>query len=72
MGRGGHQPIPSLIALRDPAAHARRRRSWNRAFSGAALKEYEQMFRQRGTQLVEALSRQEGVVDLAEWIGYFS
>ena len=71
-GRGGHQPIPSLIAMRDPAAHARRRKFWTRAFSVAALKEYEQMFRKRAGQFVEILGRQEGVVDLSQWISYFS
>lgn len=70
--KDGKKPEPSLIAFHDPVAHAHRRRRWNRAFSVAALKEYEQMFRQRATQLVETLSKQHGVIDLAQWISYFS
>ena len=64
--------IPPLIAFRDPVAHARRRRPWNRAFSVAALKEYEQILRKRAIELVEVLTRDKGVVDLSELIGCFS
>ncbi|KAJ3546904.1 hypothetical protein NM688_g5462 [Phlebia brevispora] len=71
-GRGMHQPVKSMIAVRDPAEHQRRRRPWNRAFNTAATKEYEPMLKKRAVQLVEALEKQSGIVDLAQWISYFS
>ena len=38
----------------------------------AALQEYEPMLRRRATQLVDDLGKQDGVVDLDEWIRRFS
>ncbi|GJE86759.1 cytochrome P450 [Phanerochaete sordida] len=71
-GRALHQdPLP-LISLPDDAEHARRRRSWNRAFSSAAVKEYQPIVAQRATQLIHALQEQQGVVDLAQWMSYFT
>ncbi|KAI0643598.1 high nitrogen upregulated cytochrome P450 monooxygenase 2, partial [Trametes meyenii] len=62
----------SLIAESNPHEHARRRRPWNRAFSTAALKGYEEIIGRRVTQLVDALSAQKGAVDLGKWIDFFT
>ena len=64
--------MPSLLSHRDAAAHAKRRKPWNRAFMPAAVLEYEPLLRRRATQLVDDLKKQEGVVDLDEWISLFS
>ncbi|TCD68353.1 hypothetical protein EIP91_010991 [Steccherinum ochraceum] len=62
-----------LIAWRDPAMHAQRRRPWTRAFSTAALKEYEPTLAERTVQLVEMMTRTPGkAVDLAECMRFFS
>lgn len=71
-GRAFHAPIPALIGFRDPVEHARRRKPWMRAFSTAALKEYEPTIAKRATQLTEALASQKGVVDLEQWISWFT
>lgn len=71
-GRAMHRPIPSLIACRDLVEHARRRRPWNRAFSTAAIKEYEPLLKKRAAQLVKILGRHDDIVDLAQYIEYFS
>ena len=63
--------ILSLVGLRDVAEHARRRRPWNRAFSTAALKEYEPIVAKRGAQLVNILAERK-VVDFAHWIHFFT
>ncbi|GJE99305.1 cytochrome P450 [Phanerochaete sordida] len=63
----------TLIGSRDPKEHQRRRRPWNRAFSGTALKEYNPMIQARVQELGDALAARRGqVVDLAEWIGFFT
>lgn len=71
-GRALHQdPLP-LISLLDDAEHSRRRKSWNRAFSSAAVREYQPVVAQRATQLVQALQEQRSVVDLSQWMSYFT
>ncbi|KAI0699707.1 cytochrome P450 [Cytidiella melzeri] len=71
-GRTFHTPLPSLIAIRERAAHARRRKVWNRGFNAAALKEYQPIITRRVEQLVEALGNQQGTVDLAQWMSFFT
>jgi cytochrome P450 len=56
------------------------RKPWNRAFSSAALKEYEVIVAKRTRQLIGCLEnlvdgsdRKEGVVlDVAAWLNYFT
>ncbi|KAI0042241.1 high nitrogen upregulated cytochrome P450 monooxygenase 2 [Auriscalpium vulgare] len=74
-----HRPKPLfLIAVRDPAQHAHQRRAWNRAFTNAALKEYEVPLAKRVQQLVSALDDivvaqgKCATVDLAAWFSYFA
>lgn len=66
-------PIRSLIAIRDPASHAKRRHPWTRAFSTTALKEYHPMISKRAVQLMEGLASSKGAeMDLTLWIAYFT
>ncbi len=61
-----------MIGLVDVDEHLRRRRPWNRAFGSAAVKEYEPLIARRTRQLLDALSQQEGAVELGKWLNYFS
>ncbi|KAK7452694.1 hypothetical protein VKT23_012095 [Stygiomarasmius scandens] len=64
---------PSLIATRDLAVHAQKRRRWNRAFNSAALKDYEEIIREKSKEFVESLgNRLKQEIDLNEWMGYFT
>lgn len=71
-GRMLHQDPLAAIALPTNVEHARRRRPWNRAFSSAAIKEYQPVVARRVSQLVTALQEQQGQVDLAQWVSYFT
>ncbi|KAI0772161.1 cytochrome P450 [Irpex lacteus] len=71
-GRTFHNPQPGLIALRRSAAHAAQRKAWNRAFNTVALREYEPIIRSRVTQFVDALSKQNCAIDLAQWLSFFT
>ncbi|KAI0632330.1 high nitrogen upregulated cytochrome P450 monooxygenase 2 [Trametes polyzona] len=62
-------PLPGIM---DPAVHHERRKPWSRAFSAAALKEYEPQVASRANQLVETLERQKGEISLGEYINYFT
>lgn len=61
-----------LIAIWDPVEHAQRRKPWSRAFSTAALKEYQPVAVKRAAQLLSRLSTEHGITDLAQWISYFA
>lgn len=67
-----YQEIPSLPNCRNPHYHAQRRKPWNRAFGGPALKEYQQFLQKRASQFVEGLAKQRGAVDLAQWLSFFT
>ncbi|KAF8270117.1 high nitrogen upregulated cytochrome P450 monooxygenase 2 [Lactarius quietus] len=76
----GRKGQPTVIAQRDPILHTEQRKPWNRAFSSAALKEYEVIVAKRIRQLVSCLedmiqtSNEEAnaVVDMTLWLKYFS
>ena len=63
-----------LVSLVDIREHARRRRPWNRAFSAAAVRGYEETIAKRARQLVDALERQQGEreVVLGKWFNFFA
>ena len=64
-----------LVSLVDIREHARRRRPWNRAFSTAALKGYEEILAPRVEQLVELLATHDSEdrpVDLGKCVGSFT
>ncbi|KAJ7650724.1 cytochrome P450 [Roridomyces roridus] len=67
-----NKKVRSLLGLRDPEEHQRRRRIWHRAFSASALKEYDLVVRNRLSQLVEILVDNSGKsMDLTQWMGHF-
>lgn len=72
---------PSLVAQRDPVKHMHQRKPWNRAFSSAAIKEYEIIAAKRTRQLLGCLEdavhhsqgpEKEVVLDMASWFNYFT
>ncbi|EKM53670.1 uncharacterized protein PHACADRAFT_211341 [Phanerochaete carnosa HHB-10118-sp] len=70
-GRAFKPPVLPLVGLREVAEHSRRRRPWNRAFSTAALKEYEPVIAKRGAQLVEILAERKEA-DFARWVHFLT
>lgn len=75
--RGNPENPPSLLALRDIHEHLRQRTSWNRAFSAAAMKDYESTISKRVLQLSDGLLKASckevsTAVDLTKWFGYFA
>ncbi|KAG2128155.1 cytochrome P450 [Suillus cothurnatus] len=62
----------TVISVRDPAEHARRRRPWHRAFSVAALKGYDEILAKRVQQFVTILEQQTQPFNLAERISHFT
>ncbi|KIK57400.1 hypothetical protein GYMLUDRAFT_46274 [Collybiopsis luxurians FD-317 M1] len=67
---------PENLVTMNGDAHAARRRLWNRAMSTQALHEYEDIIARRASELVEVLESQisvsKGVVDITQWLNYFS
>lgn len=64
--------IRTVISVRDPVEHARRRRPWHRAFSVGALKGYEEILGKRVQQFVTILEQQTQPFNLAERISHFT
>ncbi|GLB37110.1 putative cytochrome p450 [Lyophyllum shimeji] len=63
----------SLVGLRDPQEHARRRRIWSRGFTPEALRSYQPILDKRIGQLLDHLTARAGTtIDLAKWISWFS
>ena len=72
-GRQMWPETPSILGMRDPAEHQRRRRPWNRAFSTTSLKELLPGIQRRVQQLGDALaSRQGQTLDLVDWMSFFA
>ncbi|KAJ7183184.1 cytochrome P450 [Mycena filopes] len=68
-----NKTVRSLLGLRDPDEHSRRRRIWNRAFSASALKDYDVIVRNRLAQFEEILADNSGrSLDLSQWIARFT
>ena len=72
-----------LGAQSDPILHMQLRKPWNRAFSSAAMKEYEVIVAKRAKRvrqlvgcLEDLIERSDGkanaVVDMARWLKYFT
>ena len=71
--RVAHGDTESLIGTQDPSEHKRRRKTWDRAFSTAAIRNYEEIVVRRARQLVEQFEkRAEQEIDLSMWMSYFS
>ncbi|KAI0265868.1 high nitrogen upregulated cytochrome P450 monooxygenase 2 [Gloeopeniophorella convolvens] len=73
----------SLILIRDPMAHARARKPWERAFAPRALKEYDMIIAKRARELVQHLDgivrqaatsekKLTAALDINTWLGYFT
>lgn len=72
-GRQMYAPIMAMVGARDHAYHMQRRRPWARAFNVNSLKEYEPHIEKRAQQLVDELAKRQGeVVDLTEWVSFFT
>ncbi|KAI0821898.1 high nitrogen upregulated cytochrome P450 monooxygenase 2 [Trametes gibbosa] len=61
-----------LVGIMNTDEHLERRKSWARAFTPAALKEYQPMLAARAMQLADALGRQDGEADISRWVNCFS
>lgn len=62
-----------MLAWRDTAIHAKRRKPWSRGTNTTALKDYEPVLAARVSQLVDLLlHRSNGTVDLSECVGRFA
>jgi hypothetical protein len=68
--------LKPLVTIRvtDKTEHARRRRSWTRGFTTAALKGYEPFVISRSLQLIDTLASKnlKETQDLTEWCAYFA
>ncbi|KAG2147601.1 cytochrome P450 [Suillus clintonianus] len=64
--------IRTVISVRDPVEHARRRKPWHRAFSVTALKGYEEILGKRVQQFVTILEQQTKPINLSERISHFT
>ncbi|KAG2110892.1 cytochrome P450 [Suillus discolor] len=62
----------TVISVRDPVEHARRRKPWHRAFSVAALKGYDEILGKRVQQFLTVLEQQTQPFNLAELISHFT
>ncbi|KAH6904432.1 high nitrogen upregulated cytochrome P450 monooxygenase 2 [Coprinopsis sp. MPI-PUGE-AT-0042] len=66
----------SLIDIRDKHVHSVRRKQWNQAFTGAAVKDYQQILERTGEELSSLLSKvattPDATVDIARWVSYFA
>lgn len=71
--RGPSGQQPAIIAQRDPVEHKRRRRTWDRAFSSAAIKNYDVIVIKKVRELMEQFEKRAGQeIDLSMWMTYFS
>jgi hypothetical protein len=60
-----------ILDVRDPTAHATRRRIWDRAFTPAALKSYRPLLEARVEQLITQLAaRTETPIDIMQWFSF--
>ena len=64
--------IDGLIGQRDPVEYRRRRKPWDRSFSSAGLKNYEEIVIRRSRELVEQFEKRDGEeIDLSMWMSCF-
>jgi cytochrome P450 len=65
--------LRSLLGIKDLAEYGPRRRLWNKAFSSASLKVFENNIIKRANELVDALeSVNSTVVDIGRWMEYLA
>lgn len=64
---------PSILMIRNPADYGSRRRLWNKGFSTASLKRYEEHVANRSRELLDQLSKSTGEpVDISKWMEFFA
>ncbi|KAJ6448843.1 cytochrome P450 [Mycena vitilis] len=68
----GHGTAPPPIPAAVGAAHAARRRVWNRAMTSSSVRDYEPMIAKRVHQLRSRLYEQDATVDLVHWFDLFA
>ncbi|KAJ7784115.1 cytochrome P450 [Mycena metata] len=68
-GKGARE---NLLGMHDLKKHAVLRKVWNRGFLPTSIKGYEPILVRRVAQLTEALSAQDGSVDLSRWLSFFA
>jgi cytochrome P450 len=75
-----HRP-PTVVASRNAADHARKRKPWDRAFVGSAMSEYQVIIVDRVRELADGMDgiirdaakeKRETQVDLCAWFDYFA
>lgn len=65
--------LDSLISFGDIAQHKARRHLWDRAFSAASVKGYDELIIKRTRELCAAFAKRSGqVVDFLAWMSYFA
>ena len=52
--------------------HLRRRKTWNRGMTAAAIREYEPLIAKRVHQLEDRLEENVGVVTIGSWFDFFA
>ena len=60
-----------IIGIQDTETHLRRRKTWNRGMTAAAIREYEPLIAKRARQLFERLEENVGVVAIGSWFNFF-
>jgi cytochrome P450 len=61
------------VQQQDPVEHKRRRKTWDRAFSTASIKNYEEIVTRKARELIEQLEKRAGQeIDLSMWMSYFA
>jgi cytochrome P450 len=67
----GH--LPSVLTTIDPVQHKQRRRTWDRAFSTAAIKNYEDIIVRKTRELLDHFEKRAGEqIDFSMWMRHFS
>ncbi|KAH8896942.1 benzoate 4-monooxygenase cytochrome P450 [Thozetella sp. PMI_491] len=66
-------PLISLHQTRDRKDHAKRRKTWDRAFSVKALRDYEPRVANYTDKLIDKISEQDGKpLDVTHWFNFYS
>ena len=68
---GGH--LPSLLTTIDPVQHKQRRRTWDRAFNTAAIRNYDEIIIRKTRELLDQFEKRAGQqIDFSMWMRHFS
>jgi hypothetical protein len=71
--KGSSKEVAPIQSQRDPVEHRRRRRTWDRGFSTAAIKNYDEIVVRRARELVKQFEKRVGQeIDVSMWMTYFA